>query len=125
MLSRRPSKSDTMRRLRTLYLVVHRGHMKLMEPPSEGLNLWLDYLQQQSAPQLLALGSEELLQRAASQPCVVGAPVEAACRCCRLKKWSWASKHARLVGGSPRQVGESHWEGGRAQFIVAMGPSEA
>eukprot|EP00971_Amphidinium_carterae_P109570 2169532-Amphidinium_carterae.1 len=107
----------------TMYLVVHRGHMKLMEPPPEGFSAWLDFLQQPHPPELLALGSEELLQRAASQPNVVGAPVEAACRCCRLRKWSWATKHARLVGGddSWRQVGASlkEDEGGGALFIVA------
>eukprot|EP00971_Amphidinium_carterae_P340975 6479558-Amphidinium_carterae.1 len=82
----------------TLYLVVHRGHMKLMQPPDEGFCAWLEFLQQQDATELVALGSTEVLQRSSSQPCVVSAPVEAACRCCRLKKWSWASKHARLVG---------------------------
>eukprot|EP00971_Amphidinium_carterae_P345152 6485941-Amphidinium_carterae.1 len=105
----------------TLYLVVHRGHMKMMPPPPEGLVHWLDFLHQTNATEIMALGSEELLQRSAAEPCVVAAPVEAACRCCRMRKWSWAHKHARLVGGSDtRQVGEVLWEGGgRAQFIVA------
>eukprot|EP00971_Amphidinium_carterae_P349240 6490916-Amphidinium_carterae.2 len=89
----------------TIYLVVHRGHMKLMQPPPEGYALWLDYLQQQNATELMALGSAELLLRSESQPSIISAPVQAACRCCRLRKWAWASKHGRLVGGEDRQVG--------------------